>query len=109
MSSRNRYLSASERDRALTIPRALRTVGSSFAAGERDAARLLALLEASLAEGELKVEYASLAHSGDLHLISEGTVAPGEAGIFIAARVGATRLIDNLIFGVDPLPAAGAR
>lgn len=106
MSSRNRYLSALERERALTIPRALRRVGASFAEGERDATRLLASFEAGLAQGELKVEYASLAHSGDLHLISEGAVAPGEAGLFVAARVGSTRLIDNLILGVDPLPPA---
>jgi pantoate--beta-alanine ligase len=104
MSSRNRYLSAPERARALAIPRALSRVGARFAAGERAAPRLLSELQVTLAQSDIQIEYASLAHSADLHLISEGEVMPGEAGVFVAARVGATRLIDNIILGVDPLP-----
>jgi pantoate--beta-alanine ligase len=106
MSSRNRYLSPAQRTRALAIPRALSRVGARFSAGEHAAQSLVSELQSALAEGDLEVEYASLAHSADLHLIAEGDVAPGEAGVFVAARVGATRLIDNLILGVDPLPMA---
>ena len=56
----------------------------------------------------MRIEYAELAGSGELQRIEQGSLAPGEAGAFIAARVGTTRLIDNLILGVDPAPSVGA-
>jgi pantoate--beta-alanine ligase len=102
-SSRNRYLNASERERALAVPRALSAVAARFAAGERAAARLEQLLAAELGRAELSVEYAQIAGTSDLQpLTSE--VEPGQAGAFIAVRVGNTRLIDNLILGEDRAP-----
>ncbi|MEY2933814.1 MAG: hypothetical protein RL033_4563 [Pseudomonadota bacterium] len=103
-SSRNRYLSAGERERALAIPRALSVVSERFAAGERDAATLGQLLAAELGRAELSVEYAQLARTSDLQPLPTGTIEPGQAGAFIAVRVGSTRLIDNLILGVDRTP-----
>lgn len=103
-SSRNRYLSAAERALALAVPRALHGVGASFARGERDIAALQAQLASALDRPGLALDYAAIADSRDLSLLSSGTVEPGAAGAFIAVRIGKTRLIDNLIFGADPLP-----
>jgi pantoate--beta-alanine ligase len=107
-SSRNRYLSAAERERALSVPRALSAVSERFAAGERDAEQLTALLRAELGRAELAIEYAELASAKELERVAAGLVEPGQVGAFIAVRVGSTRLIDNLILGVDraPLPAS---
>lgn len=112
-SSRNRYLSPAERQRALAIPRALSAVAQRFAAGERDAARLQQLLSTELGRAELAIEYAELAYTSDLQPCTSGSLEAGQAGAFIAARVGNTRLIDNSILGEDvlgedaaPLPQA---
>jgi pantoate--beta-alanine ligase len=105
-SSRNRYLSASERARALAVPRALSTLAQRFAAGERDAAQLSALLAGELERAELSVEYAQLARTSDLQPCTSGRIEPGAAGAFLAVRVGNTRLIDNLILGEDSAPLA---
>lgn len=107
-SSRNRYLAATERQRALALPRALHRVGARFAAGERDAAALQATLLSCLSSAELSLDYAVLAGSDDLQPVVTGEVRAGQAGVFVAARVGVTRLIDNLILGVDPLPESEA-
>jgi pantothenate synthetase len=82
-------------------------VSQLFLSGERDAGRLTRALRGALEPGGLRIEYAELAGSRELERIEHGSLAPGEAGAFIAARVGTTRLIDNLILGVDPAPAVG--
>jgi pantoate--beta-alanine ligase len=105
-SSRNRYLSAEERATALALPRALALVCRRFAQGERDAARLSALLMARLASAELKLEYASLVGSRDLRPVSHGQIEPGEVSVLLAARVGSTRLIDNAVLGEDVIPVS---
>jgi len=107
-SSRNRYLSPAERQLALAIPRALGRVGQLFLSGERDAERLTRALVETLEPAGIRIEYAELASSHELRRIEQGSLAPGEAGAFIAARVGTTRLIDNLILGVDPPPGVAA-
>ena len=43
----------------------------------------------------------------DLQRISAGLLEPGQAGAFVAVRVGSTRLIDNVILGVDRAPLQG--
>jgi pantoate--beta-alanine ligase len=107
-SSRNRYLSATEREQALAVPRALTALCQRFAAGERDAARLTVLLRDELERAELSIEYAELATAQTLERVSAGLVQPGEVGAFIAVRVGSTRLIDNVILGVDRAPQGPA-
>jgi pantoate--beta-alanine ligase len=107
-SSRNRYLSPAERQLALAIPRALGRVSQLFMGGEHDAEQLTRALVEPLQAAGLRIEYAELASSRELERIDRGALSPGQAGAFIAARVGATRLIDNLILGVDPAPSAGA-
>jgi len=103
-SSRNRYLSPSERARALALPRTLAAVGGAFQSGERSAERLAALVASSLAGAEIELEYAALVDSRELSPISSGEIGAGQGAVLIAARVGATRLIDNSVLGVDAPP-----
>jgi pantoate--beta-alanine ligase len=103
-SSRNRYLNPSERARALALPRALAAVSGAFQSGERRAERLAALVASSLARAEIDLEYAALVDSRELSSISSGEIGAGQGAVLIAARVGATRLIDNTVLGVDAPP-----
>lgn len=95
MSSRNSYLSAAERQRALVLSRALRRCQERFASGERNADVFRGLLREVDGEG-VTLEYAEVV-DGDtlepLDEVSEGAVCA------VAARVGETRLIDNTILG----------
>jgi pantoate--beta-alanine ligase len=103
-SSRNRYLSPSERTRALALPRMLAAVGGAFLAGERSAERLAAAVASSLAHAEIELEYAALVDSRALTPIESGELAAGQGAVLVAARVGSTRLIDNTVLGVDDPP-----
>lgn len=103
-SSRNRYLSPSERARALALPRALAAVGGAFQAGERSAESLSVVLGGALAGAQVDLEYAALVDSQALTPIGAGEVAPGAVAVLVAARVGSTRLIDNSVLGVDEPP-----
>jgi pantoate--beta-alanine ligase len=92
MSSRNVLLSPDQRSSAPSLHRALHAIQVAVDAGERDPAAARARALAELTSPELELEY--------LELVSPDTLAPlerldGEALAVIAARVGATRLIDN--------------
>jgi len=89
MSSRNVYLSPEERKRALVLSRALRA-GAEVAARGGDA--VLAAARGVLAEEpEVAVDYLEL-RAPDLG----PAPAVGQARLLVAARVGVTRLIDNI-------------
>jgi pantoate--beta-alanine ligase len=95
MSSRNRYLSVEERRQALVLSRALRAIESLYAAGERDAQRLLAAGAAVMAEEPaVRVDYFRMVDPETL-LDAEDVREP--ALVAVAAYVGATRLIDNVV------------
>jgi pantoate--beta-alanine ligase len=99
MSSRNAYLSPAERARALVLSRALRAVGAAFDAGERDAAALERLGRAVLASApEVRVDYLALVDPDRLQPV--GRAAAGTI-VAVAARVGQTRLIDNVVLGAQ--------
>jgi pantoate--beta-alanine ligase len=92
MSSRNVHLSPAERERATALQRALHAVQDAVAAGERDAAAARGAGVAELARGQIEPDY--------LELVTTDTLTPveridGDVLAVIAARVGATRLIDN--------------
>ncbi|HYB27886.1 MAG TPA: pantoate--beta-alanine ligase [Solirubrobacteraceae bacterium] len=92
LSSRNAHLSPTERTRATALSRALRAVEDAVSAGERDPAAARARAVAELRAAQIDPDY--------VELVSAETLAPvtridGEVLALIAARVGATRLIDN--------------
>lgn len=95
MSSRNAYLSSEERRRALVLHRSLQRVRDACAAGETIASRLIASAQEVLArESGVTVDY--------VELVDPDTLDPVEqisrpALLAVAAYVGATRLIDNVV------------
>jgi pantoate--beta-alanine ligase len=98
MSSRNMYLTASDRDAALCLSRALRAGAAVAAEGPsavRRAARAVLVTEPLVA-----VDYLVLVHPGTLADVPEWY--RGEALLAVAARVGTTRLIDNEPLLVGP-------
>jgi pantoate--beta-alanine ligase len=97
LSSRNAYLSAEERVRALALSRTVREAETQVATGER---KTSAIVEAArkifAAEPEIRVDYIELVNWATLEPVE--MVAPGSL-FAVAAWVGATRLIDNAILG----------
>jgi pantoate--beta-alanine ligase len=105
LSSRNAYLSASERAQALVIPQALEAMVAAWTQGLEDAGALLAVGQRVLArEPSVAVEYLGVADPRSLEPVTR--VQPA-AVVMIAARVGRTRLIDNMIFEVSASPRPG--
>ncbi len=95
MSSRNSYLTPQERQAATVLYRALSAARAAFADGERDAERLRRLVaEIIAAEPLARLQYVSCAHPETLQELE--TVADA-ALLSLAAFVGRTRLIDNLL------------
>lgn len=98
MSSRNQYLSAEDRRRAIAIPAALQAVTRAYEAGERRIGRLQALLTAQLArEPALTVQYAEVVDAETLQPVDPLGDRPAVAAV--AAFLGPTRLIDNVLLG----------
>jgi pantoate--beta-alanine ligase len=104
LSSRNRYLSSAERERALAIPRSLSEVVRAFDAGERRAGALRAPVTRALEQAGLGVDYAAVAHPDLLEPLDDGATLDERALLAVAAFVGATRLIDNVVLGEDAAP-----
>lgn len=99
LSSRNIYLSAEERARALVLSRAVRVVESLVGSGERRAGALVDAARGVLAGvPEVRVDYIELVDWGTLLPVE--VAAPGTL-FALAAWVGVTRLIDNAIIGSD--------
>lgn len=93
MSSRNRYLTADERQRALSLSRALCTAREMIACGERDVTKIeTAMNEVLLTAPVDKIDYAKIVHADTLEPLSQ---AESPAVAILAARLGSTRLIDN--------------
>lgn len=96
LSSRNTYLSATQRERALSLSRGLFAARDAFAEGVTDAERLKARVRGTMRAADVEPEYVELVDPDALEPLEEAV--PG-AVLAIAARVGDTRLIDNLILG----------
>jgi pantoate--beta-alanine ligase len=94
MSSRNQYLSMEERHKALAIPRALQTAEKEFQAGIRQTNRLIATMQNILLPQHLLIDYVAVV---DPLTLKNLDVVKGPAVLAIAARVGTTRLIDNIM------------
>jgi pantoate--beta-alanine ligase len=97
LSSRNAYLDVDERRRALVLSAALRAAYEAFRAGERRAAALLETMRVRLAaEPTVVVEYVAIAEPRALAPVE---TVDAETVVALAARVGRTRLIDNIVLG----------
>ena len=95
MSSRNAYLSPSERASAPSIYRALCHARAMIAAGERRAARINSVIKKLISDGAgASIEYVSCVTLHDLRFTRR---IQGRVLIAVAARFGTTRLIDNII------------
>lgn len=95
MSSRNVYLSASERAAAGALPRSLTVAEEACRGGMRDAVGLLDRVRAVLAEAPLlELEYAVIVDSETIRPVERVDRA---ARLALAVRVGRTRLIDNAL------------
>jgi pantoate--beta-alanine ligase len=95
LSSRNAYLDPSQRARAPVLYRALSAGRACYESGERDAARLRAVMRAVLTEaGETAIDYVSVAVPESL---LECATVEGGALLSLAVRFGTTRLIDNIL------------
>ena len=93
LSSRNAYLSADERARAVALPRALARAAEAIRAGSA-VEQLLAKGRAELlGAGFGRVDYFALVDAESLEPLTE---ARGEMRLIAAAVIGSTRLIDNL-------------
>ncbi|MFT5129810.1 MAG: pantoate--beta-alanine ligase [Rhodothermales bacterium] len=93
MSSRNAYLSADERQRALALNRGLRSSQTALAGGTREADTLVAALIAKIAKSGGRLDYVSCVDAETLAPISGQIERP--ALLAVAAFYGRTRLIDN--------------
>jgi pantoate--beta-alanine ligase len=96
LSSRNALLSASERAQALSLSAGLRAAESLAAAGETNAAALLAAVGAELDTAGVEPEYVALV---DAETLEPVLTLEGRALLALAARVGGVRLIDNVRLG----------
>jgi pantoate--beta-alanine ligase len=94
LSSRNTYLSPAERTRALALYAGLSAAEAAFQDGERDASRLLALARKPLSAVD-EVQYLELVDAASLESVV-GDVQR-TAALCVAALVGKTRLIDNVL------------
>lgn len=98
MSSRNAYLSPVDRRRAAGIFQTLREGARIVEHGERNARALRRALERAGADRGLEFEYVEVRRSSDLATIEHLT---DEIVVAVAARVGTTRLIDNLTMQIS--------
>jgi pantoate--beta-alanine ligase len=99
LSSRNIFLDSNQRRQALTLSAGLFNASDAFAAGERSSGRLRALARSAIRDQDIiAVDYLSLADSTTLAEIT-GDVK-NDALLSIAAMVGSTRLIDNVLLVV---------
>jgi len=95
MSSRNAYLDAEQRTRALVLHRALMRVRELADVGERSAARLLAAgREEISSESSVRLDYFEIVDAETLDAVED---VSGGALVAVAAYVGSTRLIDNVL------------
>jgi pantoate--beta-alanine ligase len=94
LSSRNRYLDPHDRQRALSVYRALQAAATGVAAGETDVGTLKRVCRTELEDNVDRIDYVEILAADDL---SELETIDRPALCAIAAYVGNTRLIDNVL------------
>jgi pantoate--beta-alanine ligase len=100
MSSRNAHLSSEERARALAVPRALAAAAAAVTDGERSTDALMAVARKTMSAFDIEPEYIALVQPDTLDPVAR---LEQPALLAIAARVGETRLIDNVILSPSAL------
>jgi pantoate--beta-alanine ligase len=97
LSSRNGYLSADERAEAIALPRVLRTAAAALREGARDVAAVEQAQVADLAARGWQCDYIAIRRRSDLLAPTADDLAAKVPLVALgAARLGKTRLIDNL-------------
>ena len=105
LSSRNAYLSPENRSRAAILPAAMKKAIAEIAMGKLIGEALTRLKAALLASGFDSVDYAELRDSESF--VELGHLPQRPARLLVAARIGGTRLIDNMAVGMDVERVAG--
>ncbi|MBS3960725.1 MAG: pantoate--beta-alanine ligase [Sandarakinorhabdus sp.] len=100
MSSRNAYLAQHERVVAAALPRTLRAAAITIAGGA-DVAETLSTARAALKSAGFRIDYLTMADAATLQTVDRYEPGQPPARLFIAARLGTTRLIDN--WPVEPM------
>ena len=93
LSSRNGYLNAAERAKAIELYQTLRALAQSLQTGNRNIAELEATSKKNLDNNQWITDYVAVRKQSDLQ---SPTPTDRELVILAAARLGNTRLIDNL-------------
>ena len=99
LSSRNGYLSVAERAQAVELSQTLATLARQFTEGGTPLATLEAHACQHLTERGWQPDYLTVRRRSDLGILADDAARSGDWVALGAARIGATRLIDNLEFG----------
>ena len=100
MSSRNIYLSTSERKEALILHRSLELAKKIISRGERKASFILSELNELFSKvPSAKLDYIKIVEADTFEIVDE-LKSGGEYYILIASKIGKTRLIDNILITV---------
>ncbi|WP_371826935.1 pantoate--beta-alanine ligase [Microvirga sp. VF16] len=99
LSSRNSYLSPVDRQRARCLSQGLLAAQAAYGQGERDSGRLIAIARAQMTEVD-QLQYLELRDARTLEAAHGIVEQP--AALCVAASVGATRLIDNVLLIPPP-------
>ena len=94
LSSRNAYLDGEDRARAAGLWRALSAAAALVEAGERERGVIAAAAQRELAGEGIRADYLAIV---DPDTLVEVTTVAGPVMIAVAARIGAARLIDNIV------------
>lgn len=106
LSSRNVFLTGSERSTALSLSRGLSDAAEVLSSGERSADALEAVVSGTVRQSDAELEYVELADAFTAELLDE---VDRESFLAVAARVGETRLIDNVVMWPDGSSDTGTR
>lgn len=98
LSSRNKYLSETERKDALLISKSLKACDKAISDGETDCKTLIGLMKGIISSGAIDIEYLSIVDTQTLQNVSK---IEGQTLVAIAGRVGKTRLIDNIFVDLN--------
>ena len=96
MSSRNQYLSIEERAKALSISRGLFAARAEVEKGVIQTNRLITTIQKPMLEAHLSIDYVAAVDPITLKNVES---VNGPTVLAVAARVGSTRLIDNVVVG----------